>query len=152
MSFELTEGDLFALDLQAIGHGVNCKGVMGAGIAARFRADWPLMYAYYKRMCEAKKLQLGACLPWQTGQESPEVVYNLATQYLPGPDANLLAVAVAVQAMVSDCEFRGIKEVGIPQIGCGIGGLEWADVERMVAAIGEATPVRLIVVAWRPGE
>jgi O-acetyl-ADP-ribose deacetylase (regulator of RNase III) len=37
VTLTLVEGDLFDLQMPAIGHGCKCRGSMGAGIAVQFK-------------------------------------------------------------------------------------------------------------------
>lgn len=126
---EIIEGDLFAVPARAIGHGVNCKGVMGAGIARPIREKFPEMYEAYKEECKSGRLKPGGVFPWY--EEASDLwIYNMASQDKPGPDARLTWLAEAAASTLEHASKQGIYAVNIPQIGCGIGGLEWADVER----------------------
>src|SRR5882724_2033838 len=118
MSFREVEGDLFELDLPAIGHGVNCQGMMGAGIAKVFRKKFPDMYHAYATACDHNDLELGSIMIWKA---SNVTIYNLATQFLPGADATLPAVKSSVALAVRNCYYSNIPAIGLPRIGCGIG-------------------------------
>ncbi|MCI2237057.1 macro domain-containing protein [Paenibacillus sp. TRM 82003] len=139
-----TTGDLFDLGLPALAHGCNCRGSMAGGIALEFQARWPEMAEAYRRRCLAGEFQLGDVMPWET----PEglVVYNLGTQVETGADARLSAIDIAVRGALLDAERRGLAQVGVPRIGAGIGGLEWADVRAVLEQAGEDSPVELVVV------
>jgi O-acetyl-ADP-ribose deacetylase (regulator of RNase III) len=113
------------LDLPALGHGCNCAGAMGAGIAVVFRKRYPAMYREYRRRCAAGEFRPGDVFVW----EAPDVVvYNLATQPVPGPTARLDAIEASVRAALADAEVRELPRLGIPRIGAGLGGLDWDDV------------------------
>jgi len=99
---------------------------MGAGIAVKFRRQWPAMYSAYHSACAARQLQAGDVFIWPSGDIT---VYNLMTQVYPGADAKLAHIEKAVIAMLLDAAVRDIGGIGIPRIGCGIGGLEWDDVQ-----------------------
>ena len=144
MPYTHVEGDLFALGLPAIGHGCNCTGAMGAGIATEFRRRWPEMYTAYRALCRSGRFRPGDVMPWDAGDV---VVYNLATQPVPGPSATLRAIRTAVGRALADAETRGIARVGVPRIGAGLGGLDWVDVEAALRAVGEASPVELVAVS-----
>ncbi len=60
MPIRYVAGDLFANDYQAqaLAHGCNCQGSMGAGIAVGFREHYPAMYEEYHRRCKAKPRHL----------------------------------------------------------------------------------------------
>ncbi len=44
-------GDLLAGDADIIAHQVNCRGVMGSGVARQVRMEFPGTYSYYKCAC-----------------------------------------------------------------------------------------------------
>lgn len=144
MPYTHVEGDLFGLGLPAIGHGCNCVGAMGAGIATEFRGRWPEMYVAYRALCRSGRFRLGDVFPWDGGDV---VVYNLATQPVPGPSATLDAIRTAVGRALEDASARGLARVGVPRIGAGLGGLAWPDVEAALRAVGDASPVELVAVS-----
>jgi O-acetyl-ADP-ribose deacetylase (regulator of RNase III) len=119
-------GNLFDLNLPAIGHGVNCRGMMGAGIAKQFRDRYPDMYKAYKSACAANgpEILAGRCMPWQPGPGEP-LILNLFTQIDPGPNADVRLIRKAVLQSFNYCSMFNIYTLGIPLIGCGIGGLDW---------------------------
>lgn len=54
MGIEERVGDLFdAVDVDALAHGCNCAGAMGAGIVVEFRRRWPAMFEESRRRCAA---------------------------------------------------------------------------------------------------
>lgn len=142
-------GDLFRVPAQALGHGVNLHGVMGAGIAVQFRVRWPQMYAQYRDECHSGRLTLGGVFPWRD-ERTGTVVYNLATQPRPGRYATLDAVRSAVAVMVTHAERVGIQSVALPQIGCGLGGLAWADVRAAIDDAAGPSPVQVLAVTMPP--
>jgi O-acetyl-ADP-ribose deacetylase (regulator of RNase III) len=144
MSFTEVTGDLFDMDLPAIGHGVNCVGIMGAGIARVFRDKYPDMFAAYKIRCAFHRLHPGQVMSWNAGNQ---MILNLATQFYPGADATLGDVDAAVKQALRFCEKEGIASLGLPRIGSGIGGLRWEDVRKIMKDAAEASPVTLVVVS-----
>lgn len=130
----IIKGDLFTSTTGAIGHGVNCKGAMGAGIARLFRQKFPKMYEEYRRLCTNELIEPGDCFSWWDEQKQ-SWVYNLASQKNLGADARLEWFEEAAFNALSHADLHGIEEVAIPQIGCGIGGLEWEDVEPMLKTV-----------------
>jgi O-acetyl-ADP-ribose deacetylase (regulator of RNase III) len=142
------QGDLFASGLDALAHGCNCQGVMGAGIARGFRDRYPDMYKVYRDACTAGTFRPGHVLAW-VDPRTGTVVFNLATQRGTGPAAEPWAVATAIGQMILVARNRGITEIGLPMIGCGIGGLDPV-VLGTCLALFEAAPVDLIVYRYAP--
>jgi O-acetyl-ADP-ribose deacetylase (regulator of RNase III) len=146
MSVDYREGDLFAQpDLRALGHGVNCKGVMGSGIAPLFRARSEEMYRAYRDACFSGRLTLGGMFPWVNPDGT--VVYNLASQDRPGRHATLDAVRQSLDAALAHAEMHGVESLGLPRIGAGIGGLRWDDVKAVIEHVATRSPVQVVVVS-----
>jgi len=142
------DGDLFTSGLPAIAHGVNCRGVMGAGIAAQFRQRWPDMYEAYRRYCASGLLAPGDVFSWWPPQG---IIFNLATQPGPGANAQPWMIAAAAGRMIQVAhDVFGITDIGLPMIGCGIGGLLPGDLDLCLRPYADA-PVNLTVFRYAPG-
>lgn len=137
-------GDLFELDLPALGHGCNCAGSMGAGIAKQFRQRFPEMYREYRQRCQRGAFTLGDIFVWQG---DGLVIYNLATQPVPRPSATLDAIGTSIRAALTDADRRGLPRVGVPRIGAGLGGLAWPDVAAVLEAAAADHTADLVVVS-----
>lgn len=124
-------GDLFTTECKAIGHGVNRRGLMGAGVAKAVRVLFPEVYNFYRTVCLMKpeEFPLGSVLPASDPLQPGTVIFNMATQDLPGPHANLDAIYSSAMETLAIAKTLNIPEVAIPKIGAGIGGLNWNDVE-----------------------
>lgn len=146
-----TEGDLFESGLPAIGHGCNCKGAMGAGIADEFRRRYPEMFWQYRWRCDKGMFTLGGYYAWVA--PGGQVILNLATQPNPGPTASLSAIRRAVGSALYACWDWNIPVLGLPQIGCGLGGLKWDDVRAVLietACDVGATEIAVVRPAVQP--
>jgi len=165
---EFIEGDLFAdTTLDAIGHGVNCEGAMGKGIAVEFKKRWPTMYEDYWRLCRNGYLRPGGVFIWdstdrlvwdQDGELLPpttgimkssnvdtRTIFNLATQASWRTKATLNAIRESVRKMLEIAEGQKFHTIGIPRIGAGLGGLNWEDVKEVLIEEAKDSPVLLIV-------
>lgn len=141
----VVNGDLFEYPAKAIGHGVNTRGVMGAGIATVFKKLWPEMYAEYRTLCQSGKLVAGGFFPWQD-PVSGKWVYNLASQDLPGPDARIEWLATAAHSALTHARDNDVIEIALPAIGCGIGGLELEDVKTCLTQVERNYPGYFTIV------
>lgn len=145
-------GDLLDPDngFEAIGHGVNLRGVMGAGIAKSISTKWPDILHPYRLACGGERLKLGGIQAYQPIVTPSPLVYNLATQVNPGPNADLNAIWSATSLALIDCYERGIAELALPQVGCGIGGLNWHEVNYVFHQLDSVSPVKIVVVVYDP--
>lgn len=133
---EYTTGNLFDSPAVIRCHQVNCKGVMGSGIAVEAKQRYPGMFEEYKQRC----------LLWGSD--------NLGdVQFYVAPDKTVLANLFGQDGYGSghDTDEEALKEailtvkefaqkhhcsVGFPEkIGCGLGGGDW---ERVKAFLEES--------------
>lgn len=143
MSYTETTGDLFALGLPAIAHGCNTRGSMAGGIAREVKRRWPECFEAYATRCRNGEFTLGGLHAWE-GEDL--VIYNLATQLEPGADARLGAIRDSITLALADAERRGIARLGVPHLGAGIGGLDWAAVREVLREAARTSPVELVAV------
>lgn len=126
----------------AIAHGCNCQISMAAGIARAISKEFPQAVVADKSTGKGDARKLGTYSMWYAKTASGlSVGLNLYTQYWCGNDASLDAIREVFKA-VNDGLY-GVRYLLIPKIGCGIGGLDWADVSRV---INEVTPDIEIIV------
>jgi O-acetyl-ADP-ribose deacetylase (regulator of RNase III) len=125
-------GSLFDTDAPALGHGVNCAGVMGAGIAKTFKEKYPNNYFNYRAACQTGRLNPGEVF---VGSEQGMFIYNMASQNRPGRDASYIWLVSSAYTAAEDAVKMGLDRIAIPMIGCGIGGLQWPKVSRILLGI-----------------
>ena|SRR5687768_1165774 len=148
MPVKYVSGDLFMnkFGVQALAHGCNCQGIMGAGIAVGFRERYPAMYEEYRRLCKAKPRQfnLGDAFLWKS-KDRPWV-FNLATQEdIWRARATYEFVEQALRTMRRSADSEGIKTIAMPRIGAGHGGLSWNKVREIVQSVFADWPGTLYV-------
>ena len=146
------EGDLFGTEARALGHGVNTHGVMGAGIAAQFKRNYPDMYKEYSIYCKnSPGLIPGSVFVWKYKNhfmDDYEYVINLATQDSPGPNAKIEWVRESVQMALDFLSEEGVSVLALPRIGSGIGGLDQDEVEAVLTELAEASTVDIELWTW----
>ena len=147
MSVEQVAGNLFTYPgLDSLGQGVNCEGVMGRGIAKGFRDLDEGMYRSYRELCLRGGLGLGGLHTWKLADG--RWVYNLASQFQRGPHARIHAIASSLDKALEHAVEHEVTSLGLPQIGCGIGGLHWPEVLDAIEQVSARFPVRIVVVEY----
>lgn len=125
MILQVRKGDLFAPENLIIGHGVNTVGVMGAGIAKTFHKLFPDNFLVYQDVCKNKLFKPGMVL---VVEEKGRVIANIASQDYPGPCARTEWIREGLVKFHN----LGYTNITLPWIGCGIGGLQRADVAKVL--------------------
>jgi O-acetyl-ADP-ribose deacetylase (regulator of RNase III) len=144
---ELTHGDILQSEAEALVNAVNCVGVMGRGLALQFKRAFPANFAAYAAACKRGEVQPGRMHIVETGQRtSRRLVVNFPTKRHWKDKSRIEDIDAGLDALIADVKRLGIKSIAVPPLGCGLGGLDWADVrpriERSFAGLPE---VRVLV-------
>jgi O-acetyl-ADP-ribose deacetylase (regulator of RNase III) len=134
MPVEYVSGDIFVnrYAAEALAHGCNCAGSMGAGVAVGFRERYPAMFEEFRRRCRAtpKEFALGSAFLWR--EPGLPAVFNLGTQPRPGRGATYPVVEAALAALRAAADEAGIRTIAMPRIAAGYGGLSWNKVRALI--------------------
>ena len=128
-------GNLLEADVDALVNTVNTVGVMGKGIALQFKNVFPANFKAYERACRDRQVRLGKMFVFDAGQLlKPRWIINFPTKGHWRSSSNLADVASGLDDLRRVITELGIKSIAVPPLGCGNGGLEWADVRPLVEA------------------
>ena len=143
MSIEIINGDLLEAfnrdEVDYIAHCVNAQGVMGSGIARQIKADYPLVFANYKKRCDQeidKYCLLGSAQKVTSGWEyENKAIFNLFGQEFYGVhkrQVNYGAIATALLNMRHQIH-DSTTIVGFPfGMCCGLAGGDWEVILEMI--------------------
>ncbi|MEK4790360.1 macro domain-containing protein [Bacillus sp. FSL K6-2971] len=141
------EGNILDTTKDIVCHQVNCKGVMGAGLAKQIKSKYPNVYKDYKRLCDDEKIKsrknglLGATQFIDVSKS--KTIANLFAQKNYGvksrqTDYEAMELCLkSLKHVVSD-DYSKYKDcsIAIPYgIGCGLAGGDWEIVSRMIEDI-----------------
>ncbi len=144
---ELTSGNLLEAEADALVNTVNCVGVMGKGIALQFRQAFPENFRLYAQACRRGEVRPGRMFVVPTGRlVAPRYIINFPTKRHWKGKARLDDIRAGLQALIADVRRLDIRSIAVPPLGCGSGGLDWAQVRPMIeAAFAEAPDVRVLL-------
>lgn len=125
---EYTTGDIFTCEADALVNPVNCVGVMGRGLALKFKHAFPENFRAYEAACSIKSVQPGRMFVFETGQLTPRCIINFPTKRHWRDKSRLEDIESGLGDLVNVICDRGIRSIAIPPLGCGLGGLDWSDV------------------------
>jgi O-acetyl-ADP-ribose deacetylase (regulator of RNase III) len=128
-------GNLLDSQAEALVNTVNTVGVMGKGIALQFKRAYPAMFKDYAAAAKSGTLAIGRMHVWHTGQlDGPKWIINFPTKRHWRSDSKLSDIEAGLDDLVEVIRREHIQSIAIPPLGCGHGGLDWADVEPMIRA------------------
>jgi hypothetical protein len=143
-TLSLVDGDMFFSDMQTLTVSVNLQGIMGKGLASRAKYQFPDVYVFYQDACRARRITATKpCLYKREASLDEELADAGAPLSTPNSVKWFLLFATKRKwrenSRLDDIEAglawlrdnfarEGIQSLAIPALGCGLGGLEWADV------------------------
>jgi len=150
-------GDILTSTADVICHQVNCKGVMGAGLAKQIRNKYPNVYDHYKWHCETfgqtsgvKSSLLGNII-LDFGKDidsGKQIIASLFAQDGYGRDKRYTDYEALRKGLKCLSLFLGGHEntIAIPyQMGCGLGGGDW----NVVLPIVEEELASYTIEVWK---
>jgi O-acetyl-ADP-ribose deacetylase (regulator of RNase III) len=125
--FEISvvNGDIFKSKCDTIVIPVNIVGVMGKGLALEFRKKYPELYDQYRTLCFTGTLQLGK--PYKIGK----FIFFPTKQDWKKP-SRIEWIKYGMKYLVDNWKEMKIGSIALPKLGCGLGGLIWEDVFKII--------------------
>jgi len=144
---EFNTGDILWADVVALVNPVNCLGVMGAGLAAKFKAAYPENFKAYVAACDRGDVYPGRLFVFDLGRLGPRsLIINFPTKRRWTGKSTLAYIETGLAALVREVKERSIPSIAIPALGCGLGGLAWSDVRPLIERAFAGLPdVRVVV-------
>ncbi|UPV77787.1 macro domain-containing protein [Bacillus rugosus] len=114
--------DIFESPAQVLVNTVNTVGVMGKGIAKRFKQIYPEMFEQYQYFCETKNLDIGKLWIYKSNHKW---ILNFPTKKHWRSPSKIEYIEEGLKKFVETYEEKGINSISFPLLGCGNGGLDW---------------------------
>jgi O-acetyl-ADP-ribose deacetylase (regulator of RNase III) len=134
---KFVSGDLLEATENFIVHQVNCKGVMGSGVARQIKNKWPIVYAAYKGYLSKVKPALGNVQLVMLSASPFRGVINAFGQDTYGYDGKQYTNYSALSECFSKIRDRALKfncSVALPyKFGSDRGGADWREVLKIMA-------------------
>lgn len=124
------KGDIFDSKAQVIVNTVNCKGVMGKGLALAFKQRYPDMFVAYERDCQTGKLGIGRPTLYQ---KSTPWILNFPTKNHWRFPSKLEYLEKGLEFLIAHHKRAGITSIAFPKLGAQNGQLSWDEVGPLMA-------------------
>lgn len=134
--------DIFEPNYHCIVNPVNTSGVMGAGLALQMRRKFPLTCTIFNMICmEAitKNSQLpGGHVSVYKNKDTPTgfpYIMQFATKKEVQYQSHISFIETGLRSLVDLTKEHGFKNIAIPALGVGYGGLKWTEVFPLIQDI-----------------
>ena len=135
------KGNLLDADVDALVNTVNTVGVMGKGIALQFKQAFPANFKAYAKACKADRVQPGTMFVHDNGHlEMPQFIVNFPTKRHWRSKSRIEDIESGLVDLVRVVRELKIESIALPPLGCGNGGLDWADVQPLIVEAFRSLP------------
>ena len=140
-------GDILTADVEVLVNPVNCVGVMGRGLAKAFKDAYPANYQAYADACRKHEVSLGRMHVFNMNSTgNPRYIINFPTKGHWRERSAIHHIEAGLLDLVDKVRDLGVGSMALPRLGCGLGGLIWADVKPLVERImGSLGMVEIVV-------
>jgi O-acetyl-ADP-ribose deacetylase (regulator of RNase III) len=130
MPLKYVEGNILDASTQVVVNTVNCKGVMGKGLALQFKKKYPEMYKEYKEKCGEGRIVIGKL---DLYQGTPRYwILNFPTKNHWRNKSKLEYIEKGLLEFKDKYQEWGITSIAFPRLGCQQGGLNWTVVKTLM--------------------
>ena len=137
--------DVLDAETELIAHQVNCKGVMGAGLARQVREQFPAVYDAYRRACNSVVRSSDLLGKIQIKQS----IVNLFAQDGYGTDrryTDYKALELCLSKLASYMTQHSMRTLALPYgMGCGLGGGDWDTVHEIIKRAFDNTDITVYI-------
>lgn len=129
-SLHFMKGDMFNSTAELLINPVNTVGVMGAGLAEKFKKKYPQNFKAYTAYC--KTVSTFKEYRYHVHKEKGKTIFNFATKEHFANFSKLSYIRRSMIMLVNYLEKNPVKSIAIPPVGCGLGGLEMRNVLHLI--------------------
>ncbi|MBA2285436.1 MAG: macro domain-containing protein [Ktedonobacteraceae bacterium] len=123
-------GDIFESDAHVIVNPVNCKGIMGKGLALAFKEKYPAMFKVYQEECKTGVLHIGQPTLYR---DSTPWILNFPTKDDWRRPSKLVYLEAGLEYVGTHYRDAGIQSMAFPKLGTQNGHLSWDEVGPLMA-------------------
>ena len=148
----MTHDNIFESHAQAIVNPINCVGNMGGGLARLFRLRYPEMNEAYQLACAGGLIVPGRMWVWHhTGKnltDPSRAIINFPTKLDWRNPSEMEYIEDGLEDLRLVIADLKLESIAFPPLGCGLGGLDWEEVEPMLIDLAGRTSACLHI--YRP--
>lgn len=139
---------IFDTEANILVNPVNCVGVCGAGLALTFRERYPENYTAYRKMCVQDKMRTGKIFITYNNDPDGLAIYNFPSKKHWKHKSERAFIIDGLLDMKNHLNAGDV--VGMPLVGCGLGGLPSVLVISWIKAIiGNIPDVEIVLCTPR---
>lgn len=128
------KGNIFDSNVSTLVNTVNTVGVMGKGIALQFKKTFPDNYNAYSKACKNGDIDIGKLFVYKDNNliTGEKIIINFPTKKDWKNSSEYSYIESGLDDLINVIQNNKIKNIAIPPLGAGNGGLEWERVKKII--------------------
>lgn len=135
-------GDYYQTPAKVIVNTVNTVGVMGKGLALKFKQLYPEMFRQYQYYCDSGLLTVGKLWLYKTDNKW---ILNFPTKKDWRDPSKIEYITAGLQKFCDTYQQQEITSIAFPELGCGNGGLDWKTVKPIMEHYLNNLPIDIYI-------
>jgi O-acetyl-ADP-ribose deacetylase (regulator of RNase III) len=144
---EYVKGDILSARTEAIVNTVNTVGVMGKGVALRFKEVFPSNFRAYAQAVKENQVVTGKMFVFPAGgANGVKFIINFPTKEQWYQPSQYIWISEGLKDLVRVIQEKRIQSIALPPLDCGNGKLKWEKVRPMIEeALGSIPGLSVLV-------
>jgi len=126
-NIKVIQGDMFISDCELITISVNTVGVMGKGLASRFKYMYPDAFVIYQNLCKYQKIRPGVPQIYKSEKYERSFLFFPTKRHWK-ENSRIEMIEKGLDWCIENFPKHKIRSAAFPALGCGLGNLNWKDV------------------------
>jgi len=140
------KGNLLKAEVEALVNTVNTVGVMGKGIALQFKETFPENFKAYRAAVERGELHTGTMFVVPLHRmDGLKYIINFPTKEHWRAPSRIEWIRDGLQDLRRIMLEKEIQSIALPPLGCGNGGLDWAEVKPLIQTALSDLSAKIVV-------
>jgi O-acetyl-ADP-ribose deacetylase (regulator of RNase III) len=129
--FDLFGGDVYDAIVIPVNSTIDARGdlVMGAGVALGAKERWPWLPT-----ASALRVDYSVYTFRIPDQEKFIVHFRTKRNWRDGSTSHMIRESAAALSKWADHRHEDVRRIVLPRVGCGLGGLPWLEVKKILGA------------------
>lgn len=122
---------------------------MGIGLALQIKSKYPRTFSEYVKACKEKRLSIGK-IHWY--KEDNKIIINFPTKDKWREKSKITYISDTLPQLIVLIKELHIESIAIPPLGCGLGGLDWKEVKKILVQHLDDISTNLDIYIYEPKE
>lgn len=146
--FKIIDGDIFQSKCDVLVNPISCSGLASGSLQQKFYEHFHDLDFSLTQAEQLQMIQPGTVIIYDLQLENPKYIFSIPTRRRLHDASRIIDISRSLDELRKLIEIYRINSIAIPALGCGLGRLEWEDVEILIRE--KLKGLRCVVELYKP--